>query len=211
MPNNVVKLPERAPVSSAARGASHVLGERTDDELMRLAVVGQEEAFEALVRRHAVRVIRISQRMIGTRGSADELAQEVWISVWKSRATYRADGTFGRWLVTLVLNRCRNAKRNALRKTLVERAPDDSGQIANVRDSSPDEIERLLRAEEALRMQRALDDLDENFREALTLRFTEELAYEEIAAILGTNESTARSRVFYGLKELRKRFSRSES
>jgi RNA polymerase sigma-70 factor (ECF subfamily) len=179
------------------------LQERSDDELMRLAATGVPAAFEALVRRHAPRVVAFVARQLGDRSAGEELAQEVWLSVWTSRDRYEPEGRFAVWLLTLARNRVRNAQRDGARRP-ARAAPGDAETATAATELSSSELDRLLRAERSTRVSRALEKVPPELREALLLRFAEELPYDVIAAIAGTNESTARSRVFHGLRRLRR-------
>jgi RNA polymerase sigma-70 factor (ECF subfamily) len=130
------------------------------------------------------------------------MAQEIWLSVWDHRADYRPEGKFLAWLFTLARNRVRNAHRDAARASAIRgAAPND----AEPPDLSPTELDRLLVKERRARVDRALSNLGDTLREAVVLRFAMELPYDDLARVLDTNESTARSRVFHGLRELRRR------
>src|SRR5690349_16545860 len=82
--------------------------ERPDDELMTLSQAGMREAFEVLVRRHALRAIQACARMVGDRELGAELAQQTWVSIWTHREHFRAEGRFVPWLVAAARNQCRN-------------------------------------------------------------------------------------------------------
>ncbi len=183
---------------------SRPLDGRADDDLMRLASAGRPEAFEVLVRRHAAGLVGYCSRCTGSVEVGTEIAQEVWASAYAHRGTYRAEGKLRHWLLTLATHRVRNVRRGARREALAlqeaTRAP-----VRDLRDSSPGELDALLARERARRVDRALAHLPERLRISLVLRFTEDLSYDEIAAITNTNVSTARSRVFHGLRELRRR------
>jgi RNA polymerase sigma-70 factor (ECF subfamily) len=174
------------------------LPERSDDELMLLASAGARDAFEMLVRRHAARVLGFCVKSLGDRALAEEIAQEVWLSVWDHRAAYRAEGKFMSWLFTAVRNRTKNAIRHAVRHPAAAAGEEDAV------DLSPTELDRLVAAERRARLHRALARVPAAQREAILLRFGEELPYGTVAQILETNESTARARVFHGLRELRR-------
>ncbi len=76
-----------------------------DDALMSRVARGERDAFEALVRKHAVRIVRFCMKQTGDAAAGEEMAQEVWLSVWRHRADYRAEGRFVVWLFTRVLPR----------------------------------------------------------------------------------------------------------
>lgn len=181
---------------------SRSLADRTDDDLMLLAAGGStagRAAFETLVRRHAARVLAFTRRLVGDREAGEELAQEIWFAVWDRRAAYRPEGKFVVWLFTIARNRARNAHRATASRGASVEADETIG------DPSPSELDRLVAKERRARVDRAMQNIPEQSREAILLRFGQELPYDTLARVLDTNESTARSRVFHGLRELRRR------
>ncbi len=181
------------------------LSERSDDEIMLLSAQGVAVAFEELVRRYARRVLAFCIKHVGDPQLGEEMAQEIWISVWDHRSEYRSEGKFVVWLFTLVRNRIRNVRRDHARRPATPIEGDPTEALTQTPDLSPSDLDRLLLVERRARVDRALASVPEQQREAVLLRFTEELPYDEVARILETNESTARSRVFHGLRELRRR------
>jgi RNA polymerase sigma-70 factor, ECF subfamily len=180
-------------------GPSRALPERSDDELMQLAQGGAREAFAVLVERYAQRLVQVCARLVNDAELGLELAQETWVSVWLQRARYRAEGRFVLWLISVARNRCRNrlrqrgvAQRHAQRERAL--APD-----------AADAIDRLLVEERQRQVREALTRVPERMREALLLRYAEELRYDEMAELLRVRESTLRSRVHHGLRLLRER------
>lgn len=165
-----------------------------DDVLMARAAAGQETAFGELVERYERRVRGFCRMMVQDDALAYDLAQDVFLKIWKRRAHYRGQGRFKEFVFTVARNECRSALR---RRTLFEwlglsAQAEHSAELHA--DDAPDERLQVIAA--------ALLRLPERFRVPLTLRFVEELSYAEIARVIGRTESAARSRVFYGLKEL---------
>lgn len=175
------------------------LRDRLDDDLMLLASGGTREAFEELIRRHAARVVALCTKSVGSASLGEEMAQEVWLSVWDQRSNYRAEGKFVVWLLTMAKNRVRNVHRERTRK----QAPDELTH--DPPDLSPSGLDELIAKERRARLDAALARLSPALRDAVILRFAHELPYVEIARVAATNESTARSRVFHGLRDLRRR------
>jgi RNA polymerase sigma factor (sigma-70 family) len=175
------------------------LPERPDDELMTLAQAGSREAFEVLVTRHAERLVHACARLVGNGDTGAELAQETWVVVWTGRAHYRAQGKFVVWLLTAARNRCRNHLRH--RGAVKQHASRAAAE--GVASASPEQIDRLLDEERRRRVREALAKLPDRMREALLLRYAEELRYDEMVDVLDAGESTLRSRVHHGLRLLR--------
>lgn len=175
------------------------LAERTDDELMTLAQAGHKRAFEVLVNRHARHVVNLCSRFVNDAQLGRELAQDIWVMVWQRRASYRGEGGFVAWLVTVARNHCRNqVRRRKVRAAYEQRPRDELGNSAAQLDS-------LLVDERRRRVRSMLAELSFPLREALLLRYAEELPYDQMTAIVGTGESTLRSRVHHALKILKQK------
>jgi len=175
------------------------LSERTDDELMTLARSGLRSAFATLVERHAERVFRSCARFCNDAQLGRELAQDTWVLVWQSRDKYRPEGNFSSWLITVARNHC----RNQLRRRKTESTHDQASVVEEARSSA--QLDALLVEERRRRVRGALADLPSAMREALLLRYGEELSYDEMTAMLGAGESTLRSRVHHGLRKLKQK------
>lgn len=176
------------------------LASRSDDELMTLAAAGLRSAFAALVERHAVRVIGLCSRFVNDAHRGRELAQDTWVLVWQGRDRYRAEGGFVAWLVTIARNHCRNELRRRKLAAAQEREPVSEESLP-----STGQLDDLLLAERRRRVRSALAELSLPLREALLLRYAEDLRYDEMSGVVGTGESTLRSRVHHGLKALKQK------
>jgi len=181
---------------------------RSDDELMALAAAGSRESFAVLVRRHFIRVRGLCIKLVGEVVAGEELAQEVWLDIWEARTEYREEGRFIAFSITLSRNRCNNwlraGQRQRRRHLDAQRASLEVAATVEDAARTPDAAEVLLKKERERRMLSALARLEPAQREALVLRFHEDLDYEQIAELLGARPSTIRSRVFYGIKALRR-------
>ncbi len=173
------------------------LSSRSDDELMALATAGLRSAFAVLVERHAERVVGLCSRFVNDVQRGRELAQDTWVLVWQGRDRYRSEGGFVSWLVTIARNHCRNELRR--RKVVAAHERQPLGDEA----SSTGQLDSLLLEERRRRVRAALAELSLPLREALLLRYAEELRYDEMTGVVGTGESTLRSRVHHGLKALK--------
>jgi len=181
------------PMTSAS--PQHIPG---DDALMLLAAAGQQQAYVRLVTRYEQSVRRFCGLLVRDQALAYDIAQEVFLKIWKRREHYRPQGQFKEYLFTVARNECRSMQRKravldffGLSQSLERLASTGDAQLDDMAD---DERLQILQA--------ALVRLPERFRVPLTLRFNEGLSYAEIARVIGRTESAARSRVFYGLKQL---------
>jgi RNA polymerase sigma-70 factor (ECF subfamily) len=200
--------PEPAPgaASSPPDGADVALAERDDDDLMLLARGGVAGAFDALVRRHQRKVLRIAAKYVGSTAAATDVAQNTFIEVYRALPHYRANGKFSSWLYRLLLNQCRMTRRASarqderLRELAAVAGEELHGQSA----------ESILLRERRREVERALGQLSDKLREVVVLRFASELSYEEISDVLDIPVGTVKSRLFAGLDKLRQHLERDE-
>ncbi|GMA15627.1 sigma-70 family RNA polymerase sigma factor [Deinococcus metallilatus] len=168
----------------------------TDAQLVPLAAhpgPHREAAFEALVRRHAGRVHRLAAGTVGP-GAADDVVQEVMISVYRNLAGFRAEAQFSTWLHRVTLNACHKAL--AARLTIpLEDAPEPLAPHSPVRAGEQADLRG--------RLAWAMAQLPPEQRDAVTLRELGGLDYAEIAEVLGVELGTVKSRLGRGRAALR--------
>lgn len=160
-----------------------------------------EAAFNWFVRTYQERVFALVHRMLGNRAEAQDLAQEVFITVFKSIDSFRGDAKLGTWLYRVAVNHCKNRiKYLDRRSTRAHDEIDDAheGDVADGgavggRPARPDEATEGAEMERAV--QGALAGLDPEHRELIVLRDLEGLAYEEIVQITGLPDGTVKSRL----------------
>jgi RNA polymerase sigma-70 factor (ECF subfamily) len=182
------------------------LEDRADDELMILARAGAADAFSALAARHMARIVNYCARITRDPCAAEELAQETWLALWTARRAYEPRGRFVVWMYTAARRRCLNHVRSR-RTRGFEWSPHQADEVMV---TTPDQVDSLLQREGQRRVDAALASLPEPLREAVLMRFSEGLRYDEMSAVLETGESTIRSRVYHGLKRLRTALEKTE-
>ena len=175
--------------------AHETLGTEADEALYALVGRGRFDAFEALVARHGQRLLGYCKKMVGDFG--EEISQETWLALWKAAPNLAEKGPFRPLLYTSARRRCLNQLRGVRAKEtrpidVEERDPISSPQLRILLDAQSDRI-----------VADALAKLSPEKREAIALRFVDDLSYEEMAEIVGENVSTLRSRVHFALKDLR--------
>ena len=176
---------------------------REDGELMMLVRAGLAAALRVLAERHMANLTRFCGKLVVDIHAGQEIAQQTWLQVWAHRARYESQGRFGVFLYTIARNLCRNElRRRARLGSWVDPAAADD-RLASVPAEDATHLDALLLRERKRELLRALAKVPEPQREALLLRFDEELSYEDMAAVLGASESTLRSRVYHGLRVLR--------
>jgi RNA polymerase sigma-70 factor (ECF subfamily) len=157
---------------------------------------GNAGAFETLYTRHRGRLYRFVLRSVKTRGTAEELFQEVWIRVIEARERYTPQARFTTWLYTIAHNLLTDHwRRKGL--TLVELDEDTQAE-------APDDPARQAEARQALsRFAAALEALPPLQRQAFLLHEEGGLSIAEIAAATGANEEAAKSRLRYAMAKLK--------
>jgi len=191
-------------IDSSPAGKSE---EDTEDvRLMRLVARGDTVAFEKLIERHQSLVIGTVARMLGSNSDVEDIAQQVFIRVWKSASRYVPRAKFTTWLLkitrNLVFNELRRAKRRA-HAPLQPEANVEEMQLKDESNPSPDASLLELELQEAI--EKAIGELPETQRMALVLRRYEEFSYEQIADILNLSVPAVKSVLFRARTELRVR------
>jgi len=169
-----------------------------DAELMLRVRDGDREAFRQLIERHQRAVIHFCYQSIGDSWEAEDIAQKVFLQVYRSAARYRPNAKFTTWLFTIARNTTLNERRRRQRHAtesmdqLREETDESHGQqFQDRRSESP--AEELQQKELRARIEAAIQSLPENQRTALVLLRHEEMSYEEIAAVIGCSVSATKS------------------
>jgi len=177
-----------------------------DLRLMRLVAGGDTGAFEQLIERHQALVAGTVARMLGSNADVEDIAQQVFIRVWKSAGRYVARAKFTTWLLkitrNLVFNEMRRAKRHPHLPVQIE--PDAEEIPLKDEQTAPPDAS-LLQSELQQAIENAITLLPDTQRMALVLRRYEELSYEEIADVLGLSVPAVKSLLFRARTELRER------
>jgi RNA polymerase sigma-70 factor, ECF subfamily len=169
---------------------------------------GDEEAFQQLVEIHQHRVVGTCARMLGDDTEAEDVAQQVFIRIWKSAARWEPSAKFTTWLYTilrnLVFNECRRRSRHPARS--LDAVQEDGEQPQQFEDSSvkaPNVLLLDIEMQEAVA--RAIEELPETQRMAVILRRYQDVSYEEIAAVLELTVPAVKSVLFRARTELREK------
>ena len=178
----------------APKRAEAALRERGDDDLMALAAGGCAEAFDVLTLRHAGAVRAFCARMLGGPARGDDVAQEVFLEIWRARHRYEGRGRFRSFLFTAARNRCLRAIRDYQAPLEVDEP---------LADVDGNQLDTLLEKERRRRVAGQIENLSPKLREVVWLRFSAGLAFEDIAKVAKCPVETARSRVFLALQRLR--------
>ena len=166
---------------------------------------GDPDAFDALLARYQNRLYRYLLRLTADPAAAQDLFQDTWLKVITRIHRYDERRPFEPWLFTVARNLALDHLRKASPASLDE--PSESGEprVARLGAEGPGSLERLLERERRTELERRLEELPALYREALTLRFEEEMTFEELAEVLSAPVSTVKSRVQRALAALRRR------
>ncbi len=160
-------------------------------EWMRRIREGDMEAFRLLVEAHQSRIVGTISKMLGSDVEAEDLAQQVFIRVWRSAPRYQPTAKFTTWLFRITRNLVFNEMRR--RRHFVDHT-EDLAEPAERKERGPDQV--LLEEELQTAIQDAISKLPEAQRLAIVLRRYEELPYEEIAKVMGTTVPAVKSILF---------------
>jgi RNA polymerase sigma-70 factor (ECF subfamily) len=184
-----------------SRGIEH------DAELMLRVREGCTTSFALLLDRHRGPVVHFLYRMVLNQGIAEELAQEVFLRVYRSRASYEPTAKFTTWLFRiathLALNWLRDHRRERGQESLDQEVLE--GVARQVADRQPTVEQSLLSKARLNEVRRAIETLPEKQRAAVIMHKYEELDYSQIAQILGCSESALKSLLFRAYEGLRAR------
>ena len=176
---------------------------QSDEELVRLHRLGDAAAFPELLTRYMGPVYNLAYRSTGDAMEAENLVQETFARAYAALARGRGPARFRPWLFTIAINLCRNWARRAGQAPWAE----DGDQGAEAADPAPGPLERLLEREASSELERALSALPLPYRQALVLRYTEGLSYEELSQSLGIPLNTVRTHLFRAKERLRQALS----
>jgi RNA polymerase sigma-70 factor (ECF subfamily) len=178
-----------------------------DAELMLRVREGDSDSFALLLDRHRNPVIHFLYRMVQNQAVAEELAQEVFLRVYRSRGNYEPSAKFTTWLFRiathLALNWIRDNRNEKHKESLDEEVVE--GAERQVADHGPSVEQNLLRDARFREIRRAVEALPAKQRAAVLMHKYEELEYSQIAKILECSESAVKSLLFRAYETLRAR------
>lgn len=187
-------------------GSLSDVNDSCDADLVARVLGGDVDAYSALVRRYQDSFFRFATRMLGNRDDADDALQSAFVRAFRKLADCRDPSRFGAWLYQIVVNECRTfAMRRDRRERRMVR---DDESVPEMSVSGEATVADLTEIEE---VQRALDRIDAQQREAFLLKHVEELSYEEMAALTGDSVSALKMRVKRACDRLRQMLDQSRS
>ena len=205
------KVQESQPLDADVAREPGAMPAEDEKQLIARAQEGDRDAMNDLILHYQDRVYNLAYRLVGDHDEAADLSQEVFLTLFRKLKSFRRESRLGTWLYRIVVNHSKNRwkfqeRRGRSRTESLEASVEDCDRRAiEVPDRSPDPRQRAAGREEMGLLEEHLGALQPEFREALILRFVENLSYEEIADVLETKIGTVKSRINRGRELLRER------
>ena len=199
-----------APVSGAAALAPGAWSQLSDAEIMLRVAAGDEAGFSLLVEKYRRQMVHYMYRMVHNQAVAEELAQEVFLRVYRARASYRAEAKFSTWLyriaTNLGVNHARDTRHERGAQAVYLDQPDpETGISPDVADSTPNVEQNMLREARLAAIRKHVMALPERQRTAVLMHKYQDLDYKQIGAVLKLSESATKSLLFRAYQTLRER------
>ena len=178
-----------------------------DAELMLRVKDGDGASFGVLLEKHRTAVVHFLYRMVQNHAVAEELAQEVFLRVYRSRESYEASARFTTWLFRIATHLALNALRDGKNEKFQERLDSESPDMParQVSDARPTVEQRMVYQVRLSEVRRAVATLPEKQRAAVLMHKYEEMEYSQIAKVLSCSESAVKSLLFRAYETLRAR------
>ena len=193
-----------------ASGLRVELNPASDAAIMLRVAAGDEGAFNFLVEKHNRPMIHFLYRMVHNQAVAEELAQEVFLRVYRARESYRAEARFTTWLyriaTNLAVNHARDTRHERSAQTVYLDSPDEeTGTTPEVADDEPSVEQQLMKDERMAAIRRHVMELPERQRMAVLMHKYQGMDYRQIGDVLKLSESATKSLLFRAYQTLRER------
>ena len=178
---------------------------RSEQYLLELALAGDTACFGELIERWQRRIYGFICRYVGNTDEAQDLTQDTFTKAYRNLDRLADPERFSSWLYTIALNECRMRFRRRRKIQLVS-LPEEDGEVVpiHLRDQSASPEAKLAVKEDIQVLQQAFEGLPEEQREVILMKEYQELKFHEISDILAIPLSTVKSRMYLGLKTLKK-------
>ena len=194
--------------SAATEGFSVSVSGLTDAEMMLRVKEGDESAFEYLVQKYRRAMVSFMYRMAHSSTVAEELAQEVFLRIYRSRSGYEATAKFTTWMyriaTNLAVNHARDTRHERPENMVSLDVPDaETGQTLDIPGNSPTAEEDIIRQERLAAIRKQVEALPERQRLAVIMHKFQQMDYKQIADVLKLSESATKSLLFRAYQTLR--------
>jgi RNA polymerase sigma-70 factor, ECF subfamily len=171
------------------------------EALIQRCLRGDQVAWELIVRQHWRKVFNVAYKFVGKHDAAEDLAQDIFLKVFKSLNTFDRRANFQTWLISVSRNLCIDHYRSVRKeRETIDRDVDANALSPSSHDPGP--IAALEQRDRVVLLRRALAELPRALRVAVLMRDIQEMSYQEIAGTLGLPEGTVKSRINRGRTEL---------
>jgi RNA polymerase sigma-70 factor (ECF subfamily) len=174
----------------------------TEQLLIQRAQKGDHDAFAALVDEHQRYVYNLALRVVKDENEALDLTQETFVRAWIALPNFKGQSQFRTWLYRIVTNLCYNRLPN-LRRSLNDLGDDVMENIPEMDSTLDNPAHKFESNETRSYLHKAIENLDENYRLLLTMRYQNELSYDEIASTLNLPLGTVKTGIFRAKAQLR--------
>jgi RNA polymerase sigma-70 factor (ECF subfamily) len=171
-----------------------------EPSIIQRAQKGNHDAFAALVEEHQRYIYNLALRVIKDENEALDLTQETFVRAWTALPNFKGQSQFRTWLYRIVTNLCYNRLPN-LRRSLNDLGDDVMEEIPETKFNAP--AQEFESKETRRHLHEAIDALDANYKLLITLRYQNELSYEEIASTLNLPLGTVKTGIFRAKEKLR--------
>jgi len=197
-------------VANPGMGARAELDPSSDAALMLRVAEGDESSFNYLAEKYHRPMIHFLFRMVGNQAVAEELAQDVFLRVYRARTSYRAEARFTTWLYRIATNLAVNYARDnrherSAQTVYLDATDEETGTSPDVADDEPSAEERLLRDERMAAIRRHVMALPERQRMAVLMHKYQGMDYRQIGEVLKLSESATKSLLFRAYQTLREK------
>jgi RNA polymerase sigma-70 factor, ECF subfamily len=178
------------------------MDQKTEADIIARVLGGERQAYSLLVEEYKGPIYNLAFRMTRNLEDADDLAQETFLQAYRKMGRFDRRKIFFTWLYTIGLNIIRNHLKKKLRES---KQKTDDRTFQGAHGAADNGIEGNLAAvDEIVRLEDGLQELPVDLREAVILRFYQELSFEEISAVSGASVSAVKMRVYRGIERLKK-------
>jgi RNA polymerase sigma-70 factor, ECF subfamily len=208
MDRGLLTMRSATPYSEAQPVVARPLPAASDADVMLRVKAGDDAAFEYLVQKYRRPMVGYMYRMCHNVAAAEDLAQEVFLRVFRSRGNYEPSAKFTTWLyriaTNLAVNHARDSRHERPENTVSVDEPDqETGLALDLRDSSLSAEETILRQERMAAIRQRVQSLPERQRTAVVMHKYQQMDYREIASVLKLSESATKSLLFRAYETLR--------
>jgi RNA polymerase sigma-70 factor (ECF subfamily) len=171
------------------------------ESLIQRCLTGDQLAWEQIVKQYWRKVFNVAYKFVGKHDEAEDLAQDIFLKIFKSLDTFDRRANFQTWLISISRNLCIDHYRSVRKERETIDRDVDAGELAPA-TAEPGPVAALEQRDRVLLLRQALSALPETLRTAVLLRDIQELSYQEIADRLRLPEGTVKSRINRGRTEL---------